>query len=493
MNFAEVAKIDSTIKETENGAKAFSTTSSKLLNLFATIGALRNRDDVDIEKAFAEAFAEDKLLATKLSFYARNVRGGLGEKKTPRVIWHKMAQTCPEIMSKNIPNIPKFGRFDDLYCFVGTPVEEKMWDFIAWQLGVDKKNMAEGKPISLLAKWLKSTNTSSQESCILGRKTAKALDLTEKQYRKMLSSMRKYLKVVENQMSQNEWEKINFAAVPSYAMKNYRKAFLKHTPDQFVKFMERVEKGEEQIKASTLYPYDLVGQYTKKMSFWSNRCDIDPVVEAQWKALPNYVNGENNILVMADVSGSMSGRPMDTSVGLAIYFAERNKGYYKDLYMTFTDQPRFVTLNSNDSLEEKVSKVMSTDVGYSTNLKAAFNRVLKTGIDNKISQEDMPKALVVISDMEIDQYTRSSNASYWGFINEMELKFNQVGYELPKIILWNVDARQDTFLTSNHPKVNFVSGQSVSTFKTVLDTIELSAYDAMVKTLSDKMYDCIEI
>lgn len=493
MNFAEVAKIESTVKSTENGAKAFSTTNSKLLNLFATVGALRTRTETNIENLFLEAFAEDKLLATKLSFYARNVRGGLGERLTSRVIWHKLAIEHPEIMRKNICNIPKFGRFDDLYCLIGTEVEEEMWDFVSWQLDSDKKRMSENKPISLLAKWLKSVNTSSSASRILGRKTAKALNLTEQQYRKMLTSMRKYLNVVENQMSQNEWDKINFAAVPAYAMKNYRKAFWKHAPEAFSKFMTKVEKGEETIKASTLYPYDLVQNYSNSYYWLNSGVNPDPVIEAQWKALPNYVEGENDVLVMADVSGSMDGRPMDTSVGLAIYFAERNKGYFKDLYMTFTDKPNLIILNPNNTLARKVSDIMRRDVGYSTNLEKAFLKVLEVAVNNKLSNEEMPKALVVISDMEIDKYMRSSNASYWGFINEMESKFTNAGYELPKIILWNVEARQDTFLIANHPKVNFVSGQSASTFKTVLDTIELNAYDAMLKTLNNPMYDCVKI
>src|SRR5574344_496047 len=210
--------------------------------------------------------------------------------------------------------------------------------------------------------------------------------------------------------------------------------------------------------------------------------DSNILAEQQWKALPNYISGDNNIIVMADVSGSMSGRPMETSVGLAIYFAEHNKGAYEGLYMTFTGRPHFVKLEKGASLRIKCAQVMRTDVGYGTNLEAAFAYLLKTAIVNRVSSEEMPKAIVVISDMEIDHYMRPDygyEAMNWDFISSMEHKFHQYGYELPKMVLWNVEARQDTFL-SQSDKVIFVSGQSTSTFKTLLTSLEGTSMDMML-------------
>jgi hypothetical protein len=316
----------------------------------------------------------------------------------------------------------------------------------------------------------------------------KGLGVTPRQYRKMLSALRAYLHVVERSMSKREWEQISYAAVPSYAMKNYRKAFDKHDPIRFGNYKTSLVKGEAKVNASTLYPYDLAGHYTNKHG------KMDTIIEEQWKALPNYVSGENNFIIMADVSGSMSwngGRPMATSVGLATYFAQRNQGTYKNLYMTFTSEPHFVHLRDNCSLADACRQVMSTDVGYSTNLSAAFDHILAHAVQNRIHPIDMPKALVVVSDMEIDQYMRPGYK--WDFVQTQKAKFATYGYQLPKLVMWNVEARKDTFLTQSEDVI-FVSGQSVSSFKNLCQSLSgKTAWDFMLDVLNDKMYDCVAI
>ena len=214
------------------------------------------------------------------------------------------------------------------------------------------------------------------------------------------------------------------------------------------------------------------------------------IAEQQWNALPNYIEGKNNIIVMADVSGSMIGRPMETSIGLAIYFAERNKGDYQNCYMTFTDRPHFIKINPNSTLREKVNQVRRTDIGYNTNLEAAFNYILSNATYNNVSNEDMPKALVIISDSEIDNYIQSYGLD---FVGEMKKKFSTYSYTLPTLVLWNVEARNDTFLSQDE-KVLYISGQSPSTFKNLLSCLEgKTVYDLMIETLMDKQYDCINV
>lgn len=381
------------------------------------------------------------------------------------------------------------GRADDLYCLVDTPVEENMWAYLRKVVLNDINNYKAKKPISLTAKWLKSINTSSKESRALGMKTAKALGLTLREYRKLLSTLRAYLKVVEVDMSKNRWDSIDYSAVPSRAMNIYRKAFARHTPGLFDTYIEKVKSGEEKINSSTLYPYDLVEKYGRLLGNYYGTCvscRVDNVVEAQWKALPNYVDGENNVLVMADVSGSMSGRPMYTSVGLAIYFAERNKGPFKNLYMTFTSDPHYLTVNPSDTLLENVAKVGRTGVGYSTNLQAAFDKVLSTCVENHVPQSEVPKALVVVSDMEIDDYMRGYGLD---FVSTMARKWEDNGYTMPQLILWNVEARNDTFHANyKNPYVQFVSGQSASAFKSVISSIGMTAVDAMFKVLNSERY-----
>lgn len=400
-----------------------------------------------------------------------------------------MAFKAPSTVIKNLPNVLEMGRADDLYCLIDTPVEKDMWRYLRKVVLNDINNYKAKKPITLTAKWLKSINTSSKESRALGVKTAKALGLTLREYRKLLSTLRAYLKVVEVDMSKNKWDSIDYSAVPSRAMNIYRKAFARHTPGLFDTYIEKVKSGEEKINSSTLYPYDLVEKYSYALAGYyghRNPSRIDDVVETQWKALPNYVDGENNVLVMADVSGSMSGRPMYTSVGLAIYFAERNKGSFKNLYMTFTSHPSYLTVDPNATLLENVAKVGRTGVGYSTNLQAAFDKVLFTCVENHVPQNEVPKALVVVSDMEIDLYMRGYGLD---FVSTMARKWADNGYTMPQLILWNVEAHNDTFHANyKNPYVQFVSGQSASAFKSVISSIGMTAVDAMFKVLNNERY-----
>lgn len=490
--FSDAMKQHTEVGVTENGAKAFNTTKNPLLDMFGVVGALRNRDDSDITKMYDAAFREDKLLATKLAFYSRNVRGGLGERDTSRVLFKYLAHNHPEIMRKNLQLVPAFGRWDDMYEFIGTPVEADMWKFVDTQLRADLRNYQTGKPVSLLAKWLKSANGDGKTRRY-GLKTAAALHLTERQYRKILSALRAHLNVIEPKMSAKEWGNITYDAVPSYAMKRYRKAFSRHDNVRFSNYLSGVVKGTRKINASTLHPYDLVLPYIH-----GSYARADDVLEAQWRALPNYITKGENVLVMADVSGSMTmsdnARPMATSVGLALYFAERNIGDYKNLYMTFTDKPSFIRIDPNDTLCSNVQAVRHAHVGYSTNLEAAFQAVLNLAINNHVSVDEMPKAIVVISDMQINCYMQNSSRAGWGFLDQMELQYNRYGYTLPKIILWNCEARQNTFLAqSNNPNVQFFSGNSAATFKDVLSCIGYNAYEAMVKTLSNPVYDCVVV
>lgn len=490
MNFAEAMKNESTIKYTENGAIAYNTTNNSLLDLFGTIGALRNRSAEDICYKFEEAFNEDPLLATKMMFYAGNIRGGLGERKTFRTILRWLSRTYPTIVEKNLPLIAYYNRFDSLFELIGSDVEESMWKYIYDTLKSDYNRMLDGKSVTLLAKWMPSENASSQKTKKLARYAISQLRMNERTYRKTLSSLRKYLNVTERIMSDNEWENLVYSQVPSYAMNRYRNAFMKHDKERFSDYISAVSKGEKKINSGVLYPYNLIHNYLDISFMGAHLKDYDKVVEEQWKSLPNFVGAGENVVVMADVSGSMYGRPLETSIGLALYFAERNVRDYHGLYMTFTDRPHFINVKDGMSLRSRIQQVINTDVGYSTNLEGAFNEVLRVSIQNGVKNEDMPKAIVVVSDMEINRFT-SENFN-WDFVKVMRNKFSQYGYDLPKIILWNVEARQNTFLTKSND-VLFISGQSASSFKVVLTGLNGGGIELMLNTLNDPMYDRVLI
>ena len=494
MNFAQTAKTSAQIKQTENGAMAYNTTTNALLDLFAQIGALRPRSEGEITMKYADAYAVNPELATKMLFYAGNIRGGLGERRTFRICLRWLAKNHPNVVRDNLTNIPHFNRWDSLFVLVGTPVEASMWQYITDQLGLDMQAVIKEKHggkhagISLLAKWMPTETAHAKETRALAKTAMRKLGVTPRQYRKMLSALRAHLKVVESLMSAGKWDEVEYPAVPSYAMKNYRKAFSNHDNIRFGEYIASLNKGEAKINASTLFPYDLVHQYMNRRGYGSG---VDAVIEAQWKALPNYVDGDNNILVMADVSGSMYGRPMETSVGLATYFAQHAVGDYHGLYMTFTDKPHFIDISRETTLAGCVNKVNNTDVGYSTNLDRAFEYILNHALEHHITNEDMPKALVVISDMEIDPYFRGRRNL--DFVAKWKAEFAKFGYSCPLLVMWNVEARNDTFL-SQSDDVLLVSGQSASTFHNLCSALGgKTAWEFMCEVLNDPMYDCVVI
>lgn len=496
MNFAQTAKNVAQTKLTENGALAYSTTNNVLLDLFAQIGSLRPRTEGEIKTKIAEAMLADPILTTKMIFHAGNVRGGLGERRTFRIAIKYLANAYPSIVKANAHLIPHFNRWDSIFTLVGTACEQCAWDIVKEQLMLDMQGVMDSKTsrkpkgISLLAKWMPTETAHAKEARELAKRAMRKLGMTPRQYRKVLSALRKHLNIVEGLMSAQKWDEVEYPAVPSYAMKNYRNAFARHDAEGFAQYKESLKKGEKKINASTLFPYDLVHQYWNKLGYgWSSPA-IDDIIEAQWKALPNYVEGENNILIMADVSGSMYGRPIETSIGLATYFAQHNKGDYHGLYMTFTDRPHFIDISNVSTLASAVDKVRRTDVGYSTNLDAAFRMVLDHARSNNIAAEDMPKAIIVVSDMEIDPYF--TNRRGFDFVDKWIEEFKRFGYECPKLIMWNVEARNDTFLSKSE-NVLLVGGQSASVFKQLCGDLNgVTAWDLMLKTLNDPMYDCIQ-
>jgi hypothetical protein len=486
---------DDIFTTTENGGYALKSTGQKLLDLFGVIGSLRNRSHYDITSLFDKAFSEDALLAMKMLFYARNIRGGLGERNTPKIIFKHVANTTPDALRKNLHLIQHYGRWDDYFSLVDTQLEDEMWNFIAKKFKVDLILLKNNEAISLLGKWMPTPDTSSNATRKLARKAAKKLNMSIKEYTKNLRELRKALQVVETKMSCNEWEKIEYSTVPSKAMMNYRNAFPRHDEERFSQYVMNVQEGKEKVNSSTLYPYDIFEKMGLDTGYYSDVNDFcfdnpSPILEEQWKALPNYIEGENNIIVMADTSGSMNGRPICTSLGLAMYFAERNKGAYKDLFMTFSSEPKFVQLKGN-TLEERIKCVPS--IVENTDLRAAFELVLKTAIDNDIEPQEMPKSIIVVSDMEID-YCSNVNEGYSTFYDIMKKKYKTHGYDIPNVTFWNVASRNNIHhASSNIPGVQMVSGQSISTFKAVLDSINKTPIQAMIDILNDPAYDHVTI
>ena len=501
MDFSEAIKTETKWTRTENNAVALNTTSDACLDLFGTIGALRQASETRITTLFEEAYKENPLLATKILFYARDVRGdketsGLGERRVFRIILKYAALYHPECIKPNLDLIGVYGRYDDLYELIGTPLEEEMWKTMSRQFHEDIYNLRKGNVISLLAKWIKTADASSEKTRKLGILTAQKFGYDVYTFKRIVREMRKYIGIVESLMSTNQWDKIKYSEVPSRAMMIYRNAFKKHDEERFNQFAQRAVTGEEKINSSTLYPYDIVSKYSEGWSWEDNYYNgshlsetEEKILQAQWDALPNYVEERTNAIVIADTSGSMEGRPMDTAVGLAIYFAQRNTGAYHNLWMNFSSHPSYQKVKGK-TLKQILSNIDYGNWSNSTNCEAAFGLILNTAINNHVTPDEMPKSLIVISDMEFDY----CGDGKWTFYDQMKARYAQYGYEIPTIIFWNVESRHDVFhADAKHKGVILVSGQSTGTFKNLIGSIGMTPVDFMHKVVFSKRYEPVTV
>lgn len=491
VNFSEGLKTAADYTLTENGAAALNTTGNACLDFFATIGSLRDADVQRIHMLFAEAFKENPLIAVKTVFYARDIREGLGERQTFRTLIRYMAEKHPQALIKNLDLIGVFGRFDDLYSLIGTPLEADMWSSMSRQFEEDRRNLENGCAISLLSKWIKTADASSENTRRLGILTAQKLGYSVYDFKRLVRRMRKRIDVTEALMSAGKWNEIKYSAVPGRAMSVYRDAFMRHDSERFGDFISRALEGKEKINSSTLFPYDIVREALFNL-------DDSDVLEAQWRQLPDYVEKDSNVVIMADVSGSMtcSGcRPLATAVGLAVYFAERNTGAYHNIFMTFSADPQIVRLKG-ETLVQKVDCVRKSDWGYNTNLEAAFDKVLDIAAANRVPADEMPKSIIVISDMEIDCCTEleDSGNGNTSFHELMRRRYASFGYDMPNIVFWNVNSRNNVFHAgASYKGVQLCSGQSANVFKQLMSCIDRTPSEMMNSVLNSERYECIGI
>ena len=468
---------------TENGADALKSTTDSRLDLFAQIGALRNDPDRLI-KLVKGSYSQDPLFTAKILFYARDIREGLGERQSFRTVLTYLADNHPESILPNIPLIGFFGRFDDLYSLIGTRCEDSMWKYMKMQLEEDIDTFNKGGHISLLAKWIKTPDASSEKTRKLGITTALKLGYTVPAFKRVLRKLRKHIDIVEARMSANEWGQIEYESVPGRAAMIYRNAFVRHDKERYNSYIADVNEGKAKINANTLYPYDIVEKILSG--------EDSPTLEAQWNSLPDYTNGDGSTIVVADVSGSMRGRPMATSIGLALYFAERTEGVFRNMFISFSENPVICTVKG-DTLAEKIQNCKDSDWGYNTDMEKVFRLILDLAVENNIPQEEMPANLMIVSDMQFDSATECGNR--WStYYDAMSSMFREQGYTLPNIVFWNVNAKADTFHTDAcHKGVQMVSGSSPSVFKSLMQSLGMTPVEYMESVINSERYSAVSL
>jgi len=467
---------------TENGAVTHATTCSDCLDLFATVGALRSSSEQDILKRFVRAFTEDPDLAMKTLFFARDVRGGLGERRVFRVCLQWLASNAPASVKKNLPFVAEYGRWDDLLSLLGTPCEKDALTLIRDQLEKDYMAMDMGDDVSLLAKWLPSVNASNPDTVRMAKRVARFLGKDDAAYRKLLVKLRARIRIIENNLREKDYT-FDYAKQPSKALFKYRKAFCRNDGERYGEFMGRVSRGEAQLHTGTLAPYEIIAPFFSGPATEQEAAAID----ATWKAQEDFT-GDENALVVVDGSGSMycysDPIPATVALSLGIYFAERNAGSFRNHFITFSETPQLVEIKG-ETILEKVRYCHDFNEVANTNLRKVFELILQAAVKNKVPQSEMPSTLYIISDMEFDRCTEGADITNFEYAKKL---FAEAGYRLPRVVFWNVQSRnQQQPVTQNEQGVALVSGCSPRIFSMLKSGI-LSPLGYMLDILSTERY-----
>ena len=487
---------------TENGALTHKSTLDGLMDLFAMGAAYRSRTDEDVILLFKTAFDQDPAYALKCLFYLRDIRGGQGERRFFRVATKWLASYDIDAMRRNLKHVPEFGRWDDLFVFIGTPLESEALNIVKHQLALD----AQCKTPSLLAKWMPSENTSSAKTVKMAKTVRQFLGMTPKQYRKVLSALRARINVLERLMSEGRWDEIEFDKIPSKAGLKYKNAFARHD-------IERMKKNPEvktyadfakdittKVNAKDLYPYEVVDKALHTNTRTMDNTDR-LMVNKFWDNLANYFNKKSfNGLAVVDTSGSMTwsggaAAPLNVAISLGLYCAERAKGPFAGHYISFSSRPQLIETKGVDFVD-KVHRIYRTNLCENTNIEATFDMLLDTAIQNGCSQADLPENIIVISDMEFDVGTGHGygyGRSNWNPKTLMEgirEKWARHGYRMPHLIYWNVDARQNNIPEDmGVGNISYVSGMSPSIFEQIMSG--KTGYDLMMEKLNSPRYEVI--
>ena len=454
---------------TENGALGYKTSNYALLDLNYAVSSLRHSNEEEIMLLFDNAFYENREYALKWLFFARDIREGLGERRLFRICYKRLADLDIDLFYKNLGNMPEYGRWDDLISLIGIDesIDEYIMDMIKNQLSADLKGIDAHQPISLLGKWLPSENASSENTKSLAKRVRTLLGMTPRRYRLLLSKLRKYLKVTEVFTCSNEWGIIDYENVPSLANLKYKNAFLRHDNDRRVAYLESVEKGSSKMNMKIATPVDVVSRYCDG---WRRVGEYDQTLEFVWNNLKDIYVSET--LVVADGSGSMtmpvSGKTtaLDVANSIAIYTSEHNNEIFKDKYAN-------------------------------TNIEAVFNLILNVAIENDIQKNEMIKNILIISDMEFDRaqghYFNNSSGLTKPLFDEIKQRYAEAGYDLPKLIFWNVNSRTKTIpLIENELGVTLVSGFSQNVLKMVMSN-NYNPYEVLIETLDSERYASIKV
>lgn len=478
MSFAAAIRAGDNQTSTENGMPAFKSTLNACVDLFFKIGALRKAPDAEVLQLFFSAYNEEPEVALRIAAYARDARGGMGERRVFRVILQGLeARGESEAAKRLLVKAPEWGRWDDVLVMKSPALKNTAFEMIARAL-VDRDR--------LVAKWLPREKNASKERSKTAREIASFLGIDARAYRRLVVGL---THVVETQMCAKSWDEIVYSAVPSVAQARYRKAFAKHDAERYNAFLADVKEGKQKINASAVFPHDVI----KPVVGYGAAVDatLRASVVAQWEALENFV-GDNYVMPLIDTSGSMgcnigagTSTAMDVAVALGLYFADKNKGPFKDVYLTFSDNPSLKVVPGD--IVDKVKYLWgNSDWGGSTNIEAAFKKLLSTAVAASLPVADMPKTLLIMSDMQFNSSVRDPGQSAYTMVQRM---YEEAGYAVPQVVFWNLNARENVPVTFDTRGVALLSGYSPAVVKAVLKGADFTPMTIMLDSISGDRYN----
>lgn len=518
MGFSDALKgtLNNEVSYTENGAAGYASAGSEILTMNFMLSSLRNESDGQIADRFGKVYFEDPDTAVKFLFFVGDIRGGCGERRTFRVCFDWLISHKEDVARKVLSLIPMYTRWDNLVRLIDSKLRDDAVAIVAAQLAEDMKNMKDGKSVSLLAKWMKSENTSSPESKAIARKWISALEISPAKYRKMLSKLRAYIDVVEVKMSARKFGDIDYERVPSRANLLYKDAFAKRDAERRNAYLESVKSGDAKINASeAVFPHDILHKLYATMSRSYNYSTgsssavikDDPTVEAMWNAMPNKLpDSESGVICVVDSSGSMEMNKVgNTSVtawevahALGFYFAQNCKGEFKDKYITFSSKPDFVDMTNCKTLKDRLGLALSKSLYDNTDIEAVFDLILKTAVDNSMKQDELPSTVLIFSDCEFDSQCYAPSVSgRWDangktLFDGISRKFESAGYHMPRLVFWNLCSRTGTVpVQQSEYGVALISGFSSNNMDMVMSN-ELDPKKVLLKKLNSERYLPVE-
>ena len=501
------------LKRTWNNAVTNESTLNFNLDMFAYSSRYYKQNYEKNKNRFKNALIENDEIALANLLYTLDIRNGKGERALFKSYFSALIEMNKDYAIQILPYIPELGRWDYVFEGIGTEIEENVYELIRAYLMMDIKNYNENKPVSLLAKWLPSIKTHNKKN-YFAVKLAKKLNLTEKEYRKILSKLRDRLNIVEKHITNKEYEKIDYISVPSKAMVKYRSLFFTKDEIRFKEFIEEL-KATKKSKYDNLFMNDFAKMYLDNLRkvgvnyFYErtikeacrllfNNFFLKDLEENSQILLQNFKNEKNlintmwkkqskiefdkNVLVIADTSGSMQGTPFETAISLAIYISQNNKSEeWRNKFIIFSSDCIEYSYDKDAEFTDIIDNIPL--IAENTNIDKVFKKILNDSIEKNLPQLD---EVIIVSDMEFDMVQNKKNMSNF---KHWKSEFAKYNYELPKIIFWNVARNVESFpVTKLDYGTCLVSGYSKNILKSIIDIENFDPIDIMLKTLEEKNY-----